>query len=64
MKLETLLQCLDAEQARLAADALKSPTSRDAFEYGRVVGLYAGLERAKQALSNLVAERDKKDFIL
>lgn len=64
MKLETLLQRLETEQAALAAGALKQPASRDLFEYGRVVGMYAGLELAKTALLDLVSERDKKDFFL
>lgn len=64
MKLETLLQRLEAEQARLATEALQRPAGKDAFEYGRAVGMYAGLEQAKQVLVDMVAERDKKDFIL
>lgn len=64
MKIEVLLQRLETEQAKLAAEALRQPTSRDLFEYGRVVGMYAGLEQAKAALLDLVSERDKKDFFL
>lgn len=64
MKLETLLQRLEHEQARLAREALEKPSGRDAFDYGRAVGLYAGLEHAKRTLIDLVAEKERKDFIL
>ena len=64
MKLETLLQRLETEQARLASEALAQPSGRDAFDYGRAVGMYAGLEHAKRVLVELVAERDKRDFHL
>ena len=64
MKLETLLQRLETAQAQLATGALAQPASRDLFEYGRVVGMYAGLEQAKVVLIDLVKERDKKDFLL
>lgn len=64
MKLETLLQRLETEQARLAAEALAHPSGKEAFDYGRAVGMYAGLEHAKRSLLDLVAEREKRDFIL
>lgn len=64
MKLETLLQRLETEQARLATEALAQPSGRDAFDYGRAVGMYAGLEHAKRTLIDMVAEREKRDFHL
>jgi len=64
MRIETLLQRLEQAQADLARDALKQPQSRDEFEYGRVVGLYAGLELAKNVLIDTVAEKERRDFDL
>lgn len=64
MRIETLLQRLEQSQADLARDALKQPQSRDMFEYGRVVGIYAGLELAKTVLLDTVAEKERKDFDL
>lgn len=61
MNLAVFLQRLETEQARLAKDALEQPAARDSFEYGRVVGMYAGLELAKEALIATVAERDRRD---
>jgi hypothetical protein len=55
---------LETEQARLATEALKQPVGRDLFEYGRVVGMYAGLELAKASLIALVEDTEKKDFFL
>lgn len=63
MRLETLLQRLEAEQATLARQTLEQPIPGD-FNYGKAVGMYAGLELAKRALIDLVAEKEKRDFIL
>lgn len=64
MRIETLLQRLEQSQVDLARDALRQPQSRDMFEYGRVVGIYAGLELAKTVLLDTVAEKERKDFDL
>jgi len=64
MRIEILLQRLEQAQADLARDALKQPQARDTFEYGRVVGIYAGLELAKNVLLDTVAEKERKDFDL
>lgn len=64
MRIETLIQRLEHEQARLAHEALAKPNGRDAFDYGRVIGMYAGLEQAKQAILALFDERERKDFNL
>lgn len=63
MKIDTLLQRLEMEQAKLAHDALQHPQPGE-FNYGRAVGLYAGLEIAKRVLIDTVAEKERKDFIL
>ena len=63
MRLETLLQRLEAEQSKLAHEALQQPVPGE-FNHGRAVGMYAGLEVAKRVLIDLVAERDKRDFDL
>jgi hypothetical protein len=64
VRIDLFLRRLEEEQAQLAKEALQSPQTRDLFEYGRVVGLYAGLEQAKNLLVDLVAEKDRKDFDL
>lgn len=58
------LQRLEAEQARLATEALERPTGRDAFDYGRAIGMYAGLEHAKSTIIDMVAEHERKGFDL
>jgi hypothetical protein len=62
MRIEVLLQRLEQSQADLARDALEQPQGRDLFEYGKVVGIYAGLELAKSVLIDTVAEKERKDF--
>lgn len=64
MRIETLLQRLEQAQGELSRDALQQPQARDTFEYGRVVGMYAGLELAKTVLIDMVAEKERKDFNL
>lgn len=63
MRLETLLQRLEAEQATLARQTLEKPIPGD-FNYGKAVGMYAGLELAKRALIDMVAEKDRREFNL
>lgn len=58
------LQRLETAQAELAKEALERPSGRDAFDYGRAVGLYAGLELAKQTIIDMVAEHERKGFDL
>lgn len=60
MNFNQLIQRIGDAQAELARDALEQPASRDSFEYGRVVGMYAGLERAKEVLIELVTEQDRR----
>lgn len=64
MKIETLLQRLEAEQLRLATEALERPSGRDVFDYGRAVGIYAGLEHAKRTLIDMVSEKERKDVLI
>lgn len=64
MRIEMFLQRLETEQARLAKEALERPTGKDAFDYGRAVGLYAGLEHAKMTIIDMVAEHERKGFDL
>lgn len=63
MRIETLLQRLEAEQSAVAVEAMERPSGKTEFDYGRVVGIYAGLQRAKEVLLNTVAEAEKRDFL-
>lgn len=44
-----------------ATNALASPQGRDAFEYGRMSGLYAGLNEARNLVLDLISEEDDRD---
>ena len=63
-RIEPLLQRLETEQAQLAKEALAQPQNRDSFEYGRVVGMYAGLERAVTVLLDLIKEEEERGYKL
>lgn len=58
------LQRLETAQAELAKEALERPSGREAFDYGRAVGIHTGLEIAKQTLIDMVAEHERKGFDL
>ena len=62
--IKVVLQRLERAQAEVSHGALQQPQSRDAFEYGRVVGLYAGLVLAKEVIIDLVTEHERKDYDL
>lgn len=64
MRIESLLQRLETAQAQLAKEALERPTGKESFDYGRAVGLYAGLELAKNTLIEMVSEHERKGFDL
>lgn len=58
------LQRLETEQAQLAKETLERPSGREAYDFGRAVGMYAGLELAKQTIIHMVAEHERKGFDL
>lgn len=60
MRMDAFVRAIEAEKVKLASEALSAPAARDGFEYGRVSGLHAGLERAKQILIDLVNEDDER----
>jgi len=64
MRIEMFLQRLEVEQAQLAKEALERPAGHDGYDYGRVVGMYAGLQLAKETIINMVAEHEQKGFDL
>lgn len=58
MSIQKAVMKLQQEQQELATAALRSPNSRDSFEYGRVSGMYAGYERAIAILMSTFNEED------
>lgn len=55
-----MLRHLEVEQVKLASEALSKPAARDGFEYGRVVGIHSGLERAKQVLLGMLQDDEER----
>jgi len=51
-----LLNRLKAAQQDFAVDALRHPQTRDAFEYGYRVGIFAGYESAIAVLLKILDE--------
>lgn len=57
----TLLNQLKAEQASFAMQAMRVPTTRDAFEYGHRSGVVLGYELAINLLLSLLNDEKRKD---
>ena len=62
MNPDTLIRRLKEAQAELARGLLITPSGRDAFEYGRAVGLYEGYERTWNLIENLFEESERGKF--
>ena len=56
-----LLNRLKAEQQSFAVTALRRPQTRDTFEYGYRVGMFAGYEAAINVLIKLIDEEHHGD---
>ena len=56
MTIDKVLNAITNAQQELAIAALRTPNSHDAFEYGRMVGMYAGLERAIEVILSIIKE--------
>ena len=57
-------QIIDALQGQLnehAHSALAKPKSRDAYEYGYAVGVYAGIQRALNAVNDVISKDEEDD---
>jgi len=64
VRVEQYLQRIEDEKTKLARETLERPAGREPYDYGRAVGLYAGLDLAKQLLLDMYAEKERKDFNL
>lgn len=63
--IERVLVALKKELANLAHSALDQPAERDAYEYGRMCGKYAGLKQAVEVVEtaiNIESEDDDHGF--
>lgn len=58
---ETLLKRLDDQLLEHSQQALMTPGERDAFAFGRACGIYAGLDRARGILKEMISEADDFD---
>lgn len=60
--IDALLRKIDNEMAECAQTALARPAARDAFEYGRMSGIYAGMNRVREIILQINDEADAKEF--
>ncbi|MEN9419833.1 MAG: hypothetical protein RI988_3454 [Pseudomonadota bacterium] len=59
---EMIVRMIEMEQARVANTLLSTPAGRDAFEYGRAVGLHEGYQRVRDLLLNAFQEQERKSY--
>lgn len=59
---DAFLRKLDVLRGEIAKAGLERPREGTAFEYGRVVGLCEGIERAKAAILSVHDDLKTKDF--
>lgn len=58
--LDAFFRRLDQEQSDYAKEALTRPRGQSEFDYGYAVGLYAGLQRARDVLENMLRDEDER----
>ena len=58
------ISALRARRSELAESALQSPSGRDTFEYGRVCGIYKGLEMAEDTLIQTKRDSAKAEALI
>ena len=54
------MAALEAKLDETAKEAVRHPAAGDIFAYGRIVGVYAGLEKAKQIIDEMWREEQKR----
>jgi len=59
--IERVLVALKKELASLAHSALDQPAERDAYEYGRMCGKYAGLKQAAEIVEATINNESEDD---
>lgn len=60
MRIEKVLHQLSLERDKLSSEALDKPAGRDAYEYGRVVGMRAGLTHAINTVGRLLEDEARR----
>lgn len=59
--IERAIIALKKQLSELAHSALDSPAQRDAYEYGRMVGNYAGLKHALSVIESALSKENEDD---
>jgi hypothetical protein len=61
VNVDALIRLIESEQHKFAIAAVTRPTGQSSFDYGRAVGMYAGLEHIRACIIDLVTEKERKD---
>lgn len=59
--IEIIIKRLLEEQSRVAHETMEHPGDGSSFEYGRRVGMYAGLSRALATIEETLAQGEEDD---
>jgi hypothetical protein len=58
---EAFIRALRDKQAEFARESLSKPQARDAFEFGRVSGIYVGLALAMELFETILDGDEKEE---
>ena len=61
MNLAHIMAALETKMAEVAKSAVERPVEGDVFSYGRTVGMYAGLQAAKQIIDEMLRDELKRN---
>ena len=61
MNLTQITAALEAKMAETAKNAIERPGVGDVFSYGKAVGMYAGLDAAKQIIDEMLRDELKRN---
>lgn len=60
MNIAQIVSALETEQQKHAVEALEKPRGESSFEYGRAVGILAGIKHARNVLEEMYREEQDK----
>jgi hypothetical protein len=60
---QAILRALEQKQKSVAEEALKAPRDGSTYEYGRAVGMYAGLDMAREVIVQALQDEKVKTFL-
>jgi hypothetical protein len=61
VNLTKIMAALESKMLETAKSAVERPAEGDVFAYGKVVGMYAGLQTAKQIIDEMLRDEQRRN---